>query len=200
MVAVRGRSEVIGYSHMTAVKAEYQNRGVGALLKWSQRAKSLEEGKSFITWTWDPMQARNAHFNLNRLGVTVSSYGANFYGTGYTTSAQTALAAYDIDTDRLFAEWDLISPRVLCLAEGREPAPLGAPARAIEIPSDWNALIKRDASEAKREQSRVRAEFEDAFSAGLVCAAFQRDAARPRYLLYERDRLIYERDRLNSHE
>jgi len=187
MAAVRERREIIGYSHMMAVRREYQNLGVGALLKWEQRRKSIDEGKAFITWTWDPMQARNAHFNLNRLGVRVRSYGANFYGTDYSTSG-----AYDpgdapgIDSDRLFAEWELLSPEVKALRDGLSPEPPKGPvAVAIEIPPDWYGLIQSDPEGARREQLRVRREFEEAFGEGLICAAFERDAVRPRYLLYK---------------
>ena len=62
-------NEIFGYSHMMAVDPNYQNKGVGARLKWSQRDRAIIEGRTFIKWTWDPMQARNAHFNLNRLGL-----------------------------------------------------------------------------------------------------------------------------------
>jgi predicted GNAT superfamily acetyltransferase len=183
--AVRASFEVIGYSHMMAVRSEYQNRGVGALLKWKQRQRCIDEGRTFITWTWDPMQARNAHFNLNRLGVVVRSYGVNFYGTDYSTSA-----AYDpeqapgIDSDRLFADWELVSPRVAALSERRLPEPLGAPAGTIKIPPDWHGLLQRTPSMARNEQLRVRREFEEAFKEGLVCAAFERHPEHPRYLLY----------------
>jgi len=187
-VAVRNGSEVIGYSHMMAVREESQNRGVGAMLKWAQRDKSLGEGKKAITWTWDPMQARNAHFNLNRLGVVVRNYGMNFYGTDYSTSsAYDAEQAQGIDSDRLFAEWELENPRVVALSEGRTPEPQAVPARMIEIPPDWYGLIRTDAVRARSEQLRVRREFEEAFSAGLVCRAFERDTEHPRYLLYRRD-------------
>jgi predicted GNAT superfamily acetyltransferase len=186
MAAVLDNREVIGYSHMMAVRREYQNRGLGALLKWKQRERSLDEGKTFITWTWDPMQARNAHFNLNRLGVVARGYGANFYGTDYSTSsAYDTARAPGIDSDRLFASWELLSPRVRALSEGREPTPSGSPAKIIEIPPDWYALIQSDPEEARRCQLRVRHEFEEAFSRGLVCAAFERDTEHPRYLLYE---------------
>lgn len=185
MAAVRGQHEVIGYSHMMAVKAEYQNRGVGALLKWVQRQRSIGEGKTFITWTWDPMQARNAHFNLNRLGVRVRAYAANFYGTDYSTSqAHDPQRAPGIDSDRLFADWELLSPRVAALDERREPEPLGSTAKTIEIPPDWYRLIQSDPMEARREQLRVRREFEEAFKEGLICAAFERDTEHPRYLLF----------------
>lgn len=186
MAAVRGLKEIIGYSHMMAVRAEYQNRGLGALLKWRQREKSLDEGKRFITWTWDPMQARNAHFNLNRLGVVARSYGPNFYGTDYSTShAYDTERAPGLASDRLFADWELLSPKVIALSEGRAPETSGRPARVIEIPPDWYALIQRDPLGAGREQLRVRREFQEAFSEGLVCAAFERDRERPRYLLYQ---------------
>jgi predicted GNAT superfamily acetyltransferase len=186
LAAVRARHEVIGYSHMMAVKSEYQNRGVGALLKWMQRQKCIDEGRTFITWTWDPMQARNAYFNLNRLGVLVRSYGANFYGTDYSTSgAYDAKRAPGLDSDRLFADWELQSPRVAAFSERRLPEPLGAPARTIEIPPEWYGLIQRDPETAVSEQRRVRREFEEAFSEGLVCAAFERHPAHPRYLLYK---------------
>lgn len=186
VVAVRGRHEVIGYSHMMAVAAAYQNRGLGARLKWAQRERALAEGRSFITWTWEPLRARNAHFNLNRLGATVSSYGVNFYGPDDYSWREYAAHGAGIDSDRLFAEWELGSARVAELAHGRAPEPLGRPARTIEIPADWSGMLRTDPQAARREQSRVREEFLSAFDAGLVCAGFERDPARPRYLLYDR--------------
>ena len=183
LVAVRGHQEIIGYSHMMAIAAAYQNRGVGARLKWAQRRRALAEGRSYITWTWNPMQARNAHFNLNRLGVTVRSYGVNFYGTEYTVRG--AEDGPGIDSDRLFADWDLHAPRVAALAAGGATAePSSDWVEAIEIPPDWDALVHRDPAAARREQLRVRAEFEKAFAASLVCAGFERERASPRYLLY----------------
>lgn len=187
LIAVRGKTEIIGYSHMMAVARDYQNRGVGARLKWAQRTRALAEGRTYIKWTWDPMQARNAHFNLNRLGVTVRSYAINFYGTDYSTMPREASDRVSLDSDRLFAEWQLDSGRVALLAEGRSPEIVSAPAQTIEIPPDWSALIRQDAARARREQLRVRKEFEEAFVAGLVCARFERDAEHPRYLLYQSD-------------
>ena len=185
MVAVAGGGEVIGYSHMMAVAHAYQNRGVGARLKWAQRARALGEGRRLIKWTWDPMQARNAHFNLNRLGVLVRSYAVNFYGTDYGATPGATAPEVSLDTDRLFAEWHLDSARVGRFAEGRPVEQEPAPARTIEIPPDWAALVRGDPARARREQLRVRSEFAESFDAGLVCAGFQRDDARPRYLLYE---------------
>jgi predicted GNAT superfamily acetyltransferase len=188
LVAVRAPSELIGYSHMMAVARSAQNMGVGARLKWAQRERSLSEARNFIKWTWDPMQARNAHFNLNRLGVTVSSYGVNFYGTDYLTFPHERAGGEGLDSDRLFADWDLLAPRVVELAEGRGGGvPAGPPVAEIVIPADWHALVTHDPRAARRAQLRVRAEFEAAFAARLVCAAFRRDAARPSYLLYNNE-------------
>lgn len=183
VVGVRA-NEIIGYSHMMAVAAEYQNRGVGARLKWAQRARALAEGRESIKWTWEPLRARNAHFNLSRLGVVVRSYAVNFYGTDYSTDPAADLGERPgLDSDRLFATWELRSPRVQALGDGR-PDELPAAARAIEIPADWGALVKQDAAAARHELLRVRNEFLGAFAEGLVCRGFERDAIRPRYLLF----------------
>jgi predicted GNAT superfamily acetyltransferase len=184
LAAVKG-TEVYGYSHMMAVKRKYQNRGVGAQLKWAQRARALHEGQTLIRWTWDPLQARNAHFNLNRLGVVVRSYAVNFYGTDYSVPASEMKNAPGIDSDRLFAEWELDSERVKTLASGDKNELAAAPAASVEIPPDWTALVKRDAHAARREQLRVRNEFEQAFKRGLACKGFARDESHPRYLLYD---------------
>ena len=184
--AVR-ENEIFGYSHMMAVAAEYQNQGVGARLKWAQRARALAEGREFIKWTFEPVRPRNAHFNLNRLGVIVRSYAVNFYGTDYATNpTERAAGPLGMDSDRLFALWELRSPRVEALAEGREFS-VGKPDETIEIPNDFPGLLKSDPDAAKKESLRIREEFLRAFGAGLVCRAFERDQKRPRYLLYREE-------------
>lgn len=182
-VAIRGR-EVIGYSHMMAVAKEYQNRGVGARLKWAQRERALRDGLRFIRWTWDPMQARNAHFNLNRLGVVVRAYAPNYYGTDYTTAAGEFGKSHGIESDRLVAEWELLSPRVEHLARGEAKEIEGERVAAVEVPPDWGGLLRSDPEGARRELARVRAEFQEAFAARLVCKSFERDPSRPRYLFH----------------
>jgi len=186
LVALRARDEIIGYSHMMAVHTDYQNQGLGARLKLAQRERALAEGRQFIKWTWDPMQARNAHFNLNRLGVVVQSYAENFYGTDYVTDPDLKTEeARGIDSDRLLATWQLSSPRVNeLIRSARASAPPG-PVGAIDIPADWTNLLKQDLSAAKQEQLRVRLEFKRAFAAGFVCAGFERARDDPRYLLYK---------------
>ena len=183
LAAVKG-SEIFGYSHMMAVDPAYQNHGVGAQLKWAQRERALAEGRSFIKWTFEPMRARNAHFNLNRLGVVIREYAVNFYGTDYNPSpAEKAAGVSGFDSDRLFASWELKAPRVEALAQRREYS-LGDSVRAIEIPADFSSLLKSDPAAAKNEVLRVREEFLDALKDGLVCGAFARDDQRPNYLFY----------------
>jgi len=182
LAAVQG-DHIFGYSHMMAVAAEYQNKGVGAQLKWAQRARALAEDRDFIKWTFEPMRARNAHFNLNRLGVVVREYAVNFYGTDYSTNPAEKGSVSGLDSDRLFASWELNDQRVESFSQ-RQDFPLGEPERAIEIPADFGALLKSDPEAAKREVLRVREEFRQALSDDLVCRAFERDDDRPRYLFF----------------
>lgn len=186
LAAVRSNNEIYGYSHVMAVARDYQNKGVGARLKWAQRKKALSEGRTFIRWTWDPMQARNAHFNLNRLGVTVDSYAENFYGLDYNADQSLAIAERPgLQSDRLFANWSLNSPRVSHLAADLPLAIDAQPAATITIPTEWTALVKRDGQQARAELLRVRSEFRKAFEQRLVCAAFERGDDQSRYLLFE---------------
>src|SRR5436853_2525717 len=146
LAAVQG-DYIFGYSHMMAVAAEYQNKGVGAQLKWAQRTRALNEGRDYIKWTFEPMRARNAHFNLNRLGVVVREYAANFYGTDYSTDPAEQGSVSGLDSDRLFASWDLKTPRVEAFSR-REEFSLGDAERSVEIPADFPALLKSDPESA----------------------------------------------------
>jgi len=176
--------ERIFYSHMTAVKKDFQNLHIGAGLKWAQRARALETGVKFIKWTFQPVQARNAFFNLERLGTVIKTYAPNFYGTDYTTTGEQA-EKVGLDSDRLFAEWHLESEKVKRLANGEKFKEPGAVVRAVEIPNDWNALLKENPEKAVAEQSRIKKEFETAFAENLICRSFERDGKSPKYLLYK---------------
>jgi predicted GNAT superfamily acetyltransferase len=186
-----GAEETCGYSHMMAVAKEYQNRGVGARLKWAQRARVLAEGRRFIHWTWDPMQSRNAHFNLNRLGVVVRRYAVNYYGTDYSTVTGRFAEPLGLDSDRLVAGWNLDSPRVEALARGEARAPLKEPEAAVTIPAGWGALVVEDPAGARAELLRVRGEFHSALTSSLVCAGFERGPSESKYLFY-RDECLEE--------
>jgi len=183
LAAVHG-NEIFGYSHVMAVAKDYQNKGVGARLKWAQRERALAEGRKLIKWTWDPMQARNAHFNLNRLGAIVDSYTDNFYGTDYNPDPDLAEQP-GLPSDRLFAMWNISSERVVALASGAAAAVDARPVASIAIHAEFTALVRQDPQRARAEQSRVREEFKRAFAQKLICAGFERGDGQPRYLLFE---------------
>src|SRR5215213_175514 len=184
LAAVRPNNEIYGYSHVMAVARDYQNKGVGARLKWAQRAKAMSQGRKFIKWTWDPMLARNAHFNLNRLGVTVDTYADNFYGLDYDAD-QSLNTRPRLPSDRLFATWNLGSARVSALSSGASVPVDATPVATIAIPAEWNSFVKQDPERARHEQARVRAEFKKAFDQRLVCAGLERGDEQSRYLLFE---------------
>lgn len=184
LIAVKS-SEIIGYSHMAAIAPDFQNAGIGAKLKWAQRAKALAQGARFVKWTFDPMQSRNAHFNLNRLGAIVRSYAENYYGTDYTTTSENFGEPLGIDSDRLFADWRLDSEKVVAFERGETPAVSGEPIQIIEIPANWSELVKNEPEQARAEQMRVRQEFQNAFAENLICAKFERGEKSSKYLLYK---------------
>jgi len=105
------------HSHRVGVLKEYQNRGIGRELKLAQRADAISRGIEIIQWTFDPLQTRNAHFNLVRLGGIARTYIPNFYGV--TSSPLHG----GLPTDRLLIEWHLTSPRVADVLVGTRPAP-----------------------------------------------------------------------------
>jgi predicted GNAT superfamily acetyltransferase len=179
LAAVRANSEIFGYSHVMAVAKDYQNKGVGARLKWAQRERALGEGRKLIKWTWDPMMSRNAHFNLNRLGAIVDTYIDNFYGVDYNLDQGIGLPS-----DRLSATWHLDSARVRALASGSTVTIDAEPAARVAIPSEWTSLVKHDPQRARDEQARVRAEFTKVFEQNLVCAGFERGAEQSHYLFF----------------
>jgi predicted GNAT superfamily acetyltransferase len=188
LAAVQPDNEVFGYSHMMAVAKDVQNLGIGARLKWAQRERALSEGRDFIKWTWDPMQARNAHFNLNRLGVVVDTFADNFYGTDYNADpAQKDNERPGLQSDRLFANWYLNSVRVRALAKGETHEVSASAVGSIAVPAQWSAMIESDVIRARQEQERVRTEFKTAFANGLICAALERGDDQSKYLLFEKE-------------
>jgi predicted GNAT superfamily acetyltransferase len=172
------RGEKAFYSHMTAVRADYQSSGIGGRLKWAQRDRALEYGVKSIKWTFEPVKARNAFFNLEKLGAVVTQYEENFYGVDYSADEKIGLAS-----DRLFAEWHLESEKVARLAAGEKFTEEREPAACIVVPVNWSELVKTP-EKALSEQVRVRGEFQAAFADGLVGRGFVRDESKPRYLLY----------------
>ncbi|MEO7539240.1 MAG: GNAT family N-acetyltransferase, partial [Pyrinomonadaceae bacterium] len=172
------RGERAFYSHMLGVRPAYQGSGIGADLKWAQCERSLIAGIRYVKWTFEPVKARNAYFNLEKLGAIVGEYMPNFYGTDYATEPR------GLASDRLFAEWHLDTPKVQALAAGGEFAEDQPHAATIAIMNDWAELVETDVERAISEQTRIRCEFEEAFARGLTARRFRRDDAKPEFLLY----------------
>jgi predicted GNAT superfamily acetyltransferase len=105
------------WSHMLGVIDEFRNDGLGYRLKMLQRERALAMGLDLIEWTYDPMQALNAHLNFKKLGVVTNEYEVNVYGT-----SNSPLHAGN-PTDRFVAEWHIRSPHVeRRLSDASEPA------------------------------------------------------------------------------
>lgn len=179
------RGERAFYSHMTAVHSDYQSHGIGGKLKWAQRDRALAEGVRYIKWTFEPIKARNAYFNLEKLGATISEIQEDFYGTDYSTAPEMSGQSFGLASDRLFAEWHLESPKVIALANGEKYIEGREPTATIQIMNDWLGLVASDPEKAKAEQLRIRTEFQTAFDFGMVCRGFYRDNEQPAYLLYK---------------
>ncbi|PYT00495.1 MAG: hypothetical protein DMF63_07980 [Acidobacteria bacterium] len=177
------RGEKAFYSHMTAVRAMFQGSGVGARLKWAQRERALALGVKSIKWTFEPVKARNAYFNLEKLGAIVTEYEENFYGVDYSTAPEFKIG---LASDRLFAEWQLESAKVVALANGDSVIDSTEAEQTIDVAPNWSELMNTDPSAALAEQLRIRGEFQSAFANKLIGRGFVRDPNSPRYLLYEK--------------
>jgi predicted GNAT superfamily acetyltransferase len=153
------------YSHMLAVDEGWRDKGVGYRLKLAQRERALRDDVAVILWTFDPLQSRNAHFNLNKLGAVVRRYVVNFYGERHHTAFDAG-----IGSDRVFAEWWVRSPSVERALAGGSPEATGLTG-GIEIPADINAIKRRDHHEALLWRLRTRQRFQSHLSRGLVAVA-----------------------------
>jgi len=162
------------HSHMAAVLPEFRDLGIGRRLKLAQREDALARGIPLIEWTFDPLQTKNAHFNICRLGAIVRRYLTDVYG-----STSSPLHA-GLPTDRLVAEWHLESERVVSLLNGREPE-RGSNLENIRILSE-GASCKRIAAI----QAAARKRFQELFEAGYVVTWFEREPAGGSYILERR--------------
>lgn len=157
------------HSHMLAVLPEYRNAGLGRRLKLAQRDDAVARGFDLMEWTFDPLEIKNAHLNIARLGAIVRRYQPDFYGPS-SSPLQGGLP-----TDRLYAEWWLNSPRVKRVLAG-EPMPLEVVERVI-VPHtiyQW----KQDPGQrglARELQTRNREALQASFQRGLAVIGYERD-------------------------
>ena len=175
LAAVRNGAPFL-HSHMTGVRANYRDRGVGRMLKLFQRQEALSRDIRLIEWTFDPLESRNAYFNLNRLGAICRRYLPNLYGIT-TSPLHRGLA-----TDRLVAEWYLDSPRVVAALSGGELAPSYS-CSTIEVPNsldDWKAS---DLPRVQSIQAAIRAQFREGFAKGYAAVAVAKTSNASTYHL-----------------
>ena len=164
------------HSHMVGVVEEYQNRGVGRLLKLAQRDDALERGIDLIEWTFDPLQLKNAHFNIERLGAIVRHYIPNLYGR--TSSPLHA----GLPTDRLVGEWWVHSKRVEDVLAGKQRA-MGSDCERIAIPADIRRICRDEPLTAEKIQTNVREQFLTNIADGRAAVGFEFNKEQGTYLL-----------------
>ena len=185
------RGQMAHHSHMLAVKPAYRNYDLGRRLKLAQREHVIAQGIDLISWTFDPLQSLNAHFNFGKLGVLADRYFVNFYGE------DAASFLHQTGTDRLWVSWLVSSERVQGLINGdsyQVSSDHGSPLvqvetddssrrndlteglsrdqAAIEIPSNIDAL-PRETGWRWREDTRWA--FTEALKAGYIVDAFVRE-------------------------
>ena len=185
------------HSHMLAVLDAYRHLDLGSRLKQAQRDRAMAMGIDEMTWTYDPLQSRNAHFNFSKLGVVSDTYRVNFYGP------ETTSMLHRNGTDRLWVRWILNSRRVQDRLAGKETRaetldalkllsplvrfePNGKPGRAelaeslarqrvsIEIPDDILKVERTDMGLAREWREATRWAFSESLKAGFVVADFCR--------------------------
>jgi predicted GNAT superfamily acetyltransferase len=175
------------HSHMLAVLADYRNAGLGRRLKLAQRDDALARGIELMEWTFDPLEIKNAHLNIARLGAIARRYMRNIYGPS-TSPLQGGLP-----TDRLIVEWWLRSERVR-RALGEETTQQATASdevvERIDVPCivhDWKRDPKRRTL-AESLQTRNRLILESAFARGLAIIGYERCANGDGFFLLGRVR------------
>lgn len=193
------------WSDTLAVLAEFRDIGIGRQLKRQQRSTLLAEGVERVHWTFDPLESRNAHVNLVRLGAIAGEYRRDFYG-------DTASVLHGgLETDRLVASWQIRSRRVQKRLTGERgwnesstadvplvnpwqsiqglPLPeeldlaLEAPVVRLAIPVDIQELRSRSPDAAREWRLTTRAAFEEYFGRGYAATDLVRGSECSCYVL-----------------
>lgn len=186
------------YSHLLAVHPDYRNRGIGFELKYAQREMVDKQAVRLITWTYDPLQSKNAYLNICRLGAVCHSYVREVYGE------MRDVLNVGYPSDRFQVEWWITSSRVKSRIAGQRrpldlanfldagavkvnpailgekdlpvptehPVPMEGTLLLIEIPPDINKLKSREPQLAIAWRLHTRELFEEAFSMGYIVTDF----------------------------
>jgi predicted GNAT superfamily acetyltransferase len=195
LTGVDAERRIIHWSHMLAVLPAYRNHGIGRRLKFFQREHLRGRGVERMYWTFDPLVARNAHLNLNRLGVRLVEYVPDMY-------ADTGSDLHAFGTDRFIAEWPVNggSARAAAGVPMAETAIAGAASAPVhdgsdslngdhpalvrvEIPADAESMRTDSLPELRRWRAATRRAFVDLMRAGYGISGFYRDGGRSFYVL-----------------
>jgi predicted GNAT superfamily acetyltransferase len=179
------------HSHMLAALPDRRHRGVGFALKLAQRALALEQGIEVVRWTFDPLIARNAYFNLHKLGAVADRFERNHYG-----EMSDEVNAGD-RSDRFTVRWDLArepGPREVeagapvLEAAGFGPGEVRPPAgrsASVAVPREYAELRGADPPVAAAWRDASAAAIEACIGSGMVAAAFDADGSRYRFVARE---------------
>lgn len=159
------------HSHILGVLPPYRDQHAGRRLKMMQREDALQRGITLIEWTFDPLELKNAFFNIERLGAIMRRYVPNQYGVSSSP------LHVGLPTDRLVAEWWLN-------VERRAP---GRSALCLPVPAAIGEIKKRDPAYALEIQTRLREQFQDRFREGWMVTGFERGETESAYLLEQRE-------------
>lgn len=180
-------------SHMLGVAPEYRSSGIGYQLKLAQRESTLDQGLDLITWTYDPLQSRNAYLNIHKLGTMCRTYFRDYYGP------MTDELNVGLPSDRFQVDWWVASKRVERRLAGEAEEPvlgsacqvnatghtrgglltpggladrLEAPILRVEIPADIQSIKSADPGLAREWRLAMRQVFETCFAAGYTVVEF----------------------------
>lgn len=180
------------HSHMVAVTREARGKGIGQALKKQQKQWCIERGMSWLSWTFDPLQERNARLNLHHLGAVAYEYFPNFYGL------LPGELGGDQESDRLLAVWHfgprheqyrhrakavtevvpVITP--ISVPEYLHDLPrthdfVAVPAVSISVPKNVTALLREHPDIVQEWRAAIRAAFTWYMERGYVAANFTKD-------------------------
>jgi len=198
------------HSHMLAVRREYRGSGLALALKEAQRDHCLDQGIEIMAWTMDPLEALNARFNFGKLGTYAREYHRDFYG------AMPDKLNAGLPSDRFYVEWPIGMDRTYKRLRGEDHVPAlddaeregiryllrsdrdrpalqeppnGETHLFVEIPSDFQAIKRKDATLALEWRIAARGAFEAAFAEGYAAVEFLRsENGRGAYLLVPQPR------------
>ncbi|MCX6620752.1 MAG: acetyltransferase [Acidobacteria bacterium] len=163
------------HSHMMGVLPRYRNSGLGRRIKLRQREDALSHGVKLVEWTFDPLEIKNAYFNIERLGAVIRRYVLNQYGI--TTSRLHG----SLPTDRCVAEWWINTPRVASIVEG-QGVQKAFPEARVAVPADIDRIRHQEPRRAAEIQSAISEQFLAHFRDGLTVTSFERTPEAGVYL------------------